>query len=274
MWLRKNYEEAANQVADMFVSSDGKDSINQLSTKIASLHNLNPEGIRTLVRLANVSAFEKTFAKRAETRSPDRMIDFEVGDPEVVINNLHKEALENVPEAKTAYDRSSDYYGDVVSTTSVEKVAEEAATAAPEKVEYTAEAVKYAFVKSRERIFMSSKQLESHWADQMEKAAQTARTAVRFVADQEVFEKNAAATLGEIVVPELRVLRSMTTPPNSGVVFGGMKIAEVINRHVAAPTPEQRSIISLLKEACETRAQYEYCRRSIKWIDENMMRLN
>jgi hypothetical protein len=199
------------------------------------------------------------------------MIDFEVGDPEVVINNLHKEALDSVPEVKTAYDRSSDYYGDVEKP--AEKIAEAPELIPEEKPEYTVEAVKYAFVKSREKVFMASKQLESHWADQMEKAAQTARTAIRFIADQDVFEKNAASTLGEVVVPELRVLRSMTTPPNSGIVFGGMKVAEVIDRHVAAPTPEQQPIIALLKEAQETRAQYAYCRKSIEWIDENITRL-
>jgi hypothetical protein len=271
MWARKNYEEAANQVAEMFISSNGKDSINQLSTKIASLHNLNPEGIRTLVRLANVSAFEKTFAKRAEEKSPDRMIEYEVGDPEVVINNLHKEALENVPEEKTAYDRTQDYYGDIEKQT--EKIAEEIVPE-PEKPEYTAAAMKYAFVKSRERVFMASKQLESRWADQMDKAAQLARTGIRFVADQEVFEKNAAATLGETILPELRVLRSMVTPPDSGIIFGGVKVAEVLDKHVAVIPETQRPIISLLKEARETRVEYENCRRSIEWIDKNSSRFN
>ena len=63
MWQRNNYEDAAQKIGKEFAENRGNNtvSINQLATKIARDNNLNPEGIRTMVRLANVAVFEEIF---------------------------------------------------------------------------------------------------------------------------------------------------------------------------------------------------------------------
>lgn len=271
MWARKNYEEAAEQIAGMFVSSDGKDTINQLSTKVATLHNLNPEGIRTLVRLANVSAFDKTFTKRAESKSEDRMIEFELGDPEVVINNLYASAKSAAPVEKTAYDRSSDLYGDMPKAP-LEKQAAAPVQKKEEGVEYSPEMMKYAFVQAKERIEMTQKQAVCRWADTMDKAAQLARTVIRSSDKQLLFEKDAVAILGEGIVPELTAVRSRVISGNSPLC-GGEKVAEVIRKHVAVSPKEHRPIIEMLKEARAARETVENSKRGVAWLEANMKRL-
>lgn len=114
MWTRAEFDNAATQIGKDFAASEGQMRINDLATKVATENNLNPEGIQTLVRLANVVAFQELFTKRAG--SEDRMIEFEVGDPDLVISNIYSETKQAaVAQQKFAsvssYDRAMDYYG-------------------------------------------------------------------------------------------------------------------------------------------------------------------
>ena len=61
MWTRKQYEDAAQQIGNAHTASGGAQSINDLALKVAQDNGLNPEGIRTVVRLANVAVFENMF---------------------------------------------------------------------------------------------------------------------------------------------------------------------------------------------------------------------
>jgi hypothetical protein len=128
MWTRAEYDNAATQIGKEFASSNGQMRINDLATKVATENHLNPEGIQTLVRLANVAAFQELFTKRAG--SEDRMIEFEVGDPDLVISNIYAETKQAaVAQQKFAsvssYDRAMDYYGPMSVKTAEDESEEE-----------------------------------------------------------------------------------------------------------------------------------------------------
>jgi hypothetical protein len=120
MWMREDYEKAADQIAKDFAAGNGSVSINQLSTKVATDAGLNPDGIRTLVRLTNTNAFQELFAKHAG--QPDRMFEFETGDPEIIIAGLYNaEKTASTPGVDlTGYDHLQDYYGSFMSKTAEE----------------------------------------------------------------------------------------------------------------------------------------------------------
>lgn len=275
MWQRKNFEEAADQIASKFVESAGQESINQLATKVASIHSLNPEGIRTVVRLANVAAFEKMFAKEGEKKAADRMFEFEVGDPEVVINNLHCEAkAATAPQEKTSYDRSADYYGELYPIPQAEKTASVAESPAPEMPKGTKAEFMAVIRNAKDKCKETAKEAEYRWINSLEQAARLAVTNVHQVEKLAEFEKNAAAHFGEDILPELTLMRQLSTnKKTAGPVFGGEKIAEVLRTQVAVIPREQQPIIGLLKEAIDARKRYETSKRNIAWIDENMAKV-
>jgi hypothetical protein len=113
MWTRKEYESAAEDIAQKYAETKGVSSVNKLAEDMARTAALNPDGIRTMVRLANVSVFEKLFAEKT---GEDRMIEYEPGDAEVVINSIftaEKTACEGHFIQETPYDRFQDYHGDL-----------------------------------------------------------------------------------------------------------------------------------------------------------------
>ena len=112
MWTRKDYEREARSIAKTFAATKGEQSIHKLAAESARANNLNPEGIRTLVRLANVDAFNEEFSKMS---GDDRILDFATGDPEQVIAELQNEAetkvasVQSVLSGVPGYDRAVDY---------------------------------------------------------------------------------------------------------------------------------------------------------------------
>lgn len=82
-WHEEQYINHAKTLATQFAVS--RRPLNELTGKFAQDHALNPDEIRTLVRLTNVAAFQELFARKNDG---DKMVEFETGDPEVVIQNL------------------------------------------------------------------------------------------------------------------------------------------------------------------------------------------
>lgn len=276
-WNRKNYENAAQKIGEAFVAAQGGESINALSTKMAQDSGWNPEGIRTVVRLANVAAFEKIFSKSAEDKKDDRMIEFEVGDPEVVINNLHDTAQKGASAEKTAgdYSRVLDYNR----TIEYEKEPlEKTATVIPgvemavthEKVPSKAE-VHALFKRAETRMAEEKAVAEAHWFSTLEKAARSLISADSRVEARTVFEKNAASYLGEEVVPELKMVHCLTSPQNTvPVLFDGEKVATVLNHHIAVIPAEQKPIINMVKQAQAARSDVDRMTAGLQWITENL----
>lgn len=278
MWTLRQYEDAAAKIGRQFVESGGEQKINDMSAKIAQDAGLNPDGIRTLVRLANVSAFEQTFEKRSKDKAEDRMIEFEVGQPEAVINQLYKDAQENTVSAseKTAsdYNRQLDYYGDL---TKEREPLEKTASAIP-GVEiaqapqrgYSAQEVRYAFDRAQDRMKERAKQAEFRWMDCLEKVARTLVARDSRTAARTAFEKDAASLLGEDILPELKAVRMLTSPKNSEcLLFDGEKVASITTQHIANVSPEDMTIMNMLKEAHDARVDAERCKAGIKWVVEH-----
>lgn len=278
MWTKLQFENAATKIGEQFVNSEGAESINDLATKVAQDAGLNPDGIRTMVRLANVTAFERLFEKRAKSDAEDRMIEFEVGDPEVVINKLHSEVKEAVAMEKTAsdYSRQMDYYGDLPQP-EVEPLEKTASAVpgvevpvAPER-SYSVQEVKYAFERAASRMEQDSKQAEYRWLDRLEKVARSLISIDGTIEYRTSFEKNAASLLGEDVLPELKAVHSLTSPKGTPpVLFGGEKVASIIKNHIANVSSLEKPIMDMVKEAHEARVHVERCKAGLEWISNHM----
>lgn len=281
LWNRKNFEEAAQQIGKSFVASAGKDSINSLATKIAQEAQLNPDGIRTIVRLANVSAFEEMFGKRAEDKATDRMIEFEVGDPEVIINNLYSSAKSDLTSTKTAsdYNRTADFYGDIAyPKPALEKTAtvisgiemQVKSERPPSKAE-----VQLLFKRAEDKMKAEKAEAEAAWFGTMEKAARSLIVLDGRIDARTAFEKTAISSLGTDVIPELNMLQRLTSPKSktTSELCGGEKIAHVLDTHIAVVSREQKPIIEMIKKACALRQTRTQLQAGLDWIDTNRARI-
>src|ERR1035437_4373512 len=94
-WNEAEYVKRASDVARDFATL--KKPINDLCEKIARDESLNPDEIRTLVRLSNVAAFQQLCKDKAAAGAPDRMVEFDVGNPESVIQRIQSSG-ESPPE--------------------------------------------------------------------------------------------------------------------------------------------------------------------------------
>lgn len=276
MWTRRQYEDAAIKVGQSFVEAGGKTSINDLSVKVAQDAGLNPDGIRTLVRLANVSAFEGLFGKRASEKAGDRMIEFEVGDPEAVITRLHSDAKEAFASTKTAaYDSAVDYYSDVPKkVVPLEKTASAVPgieVTAPKQQLPTAGELKLLFKRAEDKMREESKQAEIEWFTTIEKAARTLVSLDSSVESRMLFEKNAVSSLGVEIEPELFMLGTLTSHKGMPVrLCDGEKLASVLSTHVANISAVQKPIIDMMKQAQEIRGKFTRCNAARTWISENV----
>ena len=97
-WNEREFIAKAKDVAHKFVTKQG--ALNDLSEKVARDEALSPDEIRTLVRLANVAAFQELFATK---QGSDKMIEFDVGDPEVVVRRII-DAVANPPQAANIHN--------------------------------------------------------------------------------------------------------------------------------------------------------------------------
>lgn len=272
MWIRTDYEKAAEQIGKAFVTNKGEASINDLSLKIAQDQGLNPDGIRTLVRLANVSAWEQNFEKLSTEKAADRNVEFELGDPEIVISQLQNSAREAQSSEKiaAAYCRTRDYYGDVeYEQPPLEKTAAEIAPPLREKLPPRHEVVhllKRAEDKIRDELGMA----QHRWMSSLEKAAKLLVANDSRIVARSVFEKDAASILGESILPELRMVNKLTSPKGSDLVlFGGEKVATVLATHVASGLLEQQPIIDLLKLANASRELIHLKESGLTWLEDN-----
>lgn len=279
MWQRKQYENAASEIGKQYANSAGEDSITSLSVKVARDNNLNPDGIRTLVRLANVSAFQELFTKES---GDDRMIEYQVGEPELVISELYKEtktAAAQMEITPDAYDRTTDYYGNFAD---LEKIAEDEEEkeiiekeldeeADPDAPVVDKKRVKLLFNKAKDKVKDEAKEAEYRWVSCIEKAAQTLRVVAGSTStfDKFAFERDMVAVGGENIVTELRAL-SLYTGTNKSPICGGFKVAEVLERHVPRLNPQSKTILGYLKEASEVRMYRDKCYQGLRTLDEKM----
>lgn len=284
MWMRDDYEKAASIIAKEFAAGNGAVTINQLATKTAAEAGLNPDGIRTLVRLANVNAFNELFAKQAGKE--DRMFEFETGDPELVISSLHADAKvahdTNSPVALDNYDMLSDYFGGFSTKTAEdmsnleedeededEETDEKACDEECKSAVLNKSEVTMLYNRAKDKVSEEKKASEIRWGLALEKAA----CVLREVAGRDVrFNKTAfyrdlvAASNGECL-DDVKGLHAFLTREEDADVLGGMKVAEVIDTVSPNLKGQTTEILGYLEEAREARYNWNKCASAERFLN-------
>lgn len=272
MWTRKEYENAAEEISQKYAESKGALSVNKLAEDMSRTASLNPDGIRTMVRLANVSVFEKMFAEKT---GEDKMIEYEPGDAEIVINNIYtseKKACEQHLMEKVAYDRVQDYHGDLEPMTKTANSEEHFVGKKEERIPSRQE-LKHVVQRAREKLAEEKVVVEHRWIDAMEKLAYNAKLFIQTPQSRTRFEKLAVAALGEQVIPELRALNSALGVGINAPLFGGEKLAEVLDRFTASPSSQDRAMLDFIEGAKHARVEIRRIDNGVSVLDEKLARI-
>lgn len=264
-WNESEFVERAGRIAHDHAVT--KKPLNDLSEKVARDENLQPDEIRTLVRLANVATFQELFKRKDDG---DKMIEFESGDPEAVINRIVSSAQESPQSANIHNDKLASAWdapdmmvakrlGREFDPPVTEKVASDDAPR-PMRQDLAVLALqKLASEFEIERISAGHR-----WESLTDKLAAEFRKAPGYGPAFSDFEKDAYADHGMDAWPELKcvreTLRLPTTEPSS------TKVAELQARHVTDDTRSLRT----LKQAMDARADYERFTSGLDWIRQNM----
>ena len=260
-WTEEDYVKRAAVIAQQ--SAVSKKPLNDVCEKMAADEALNPEEIRTLVRLSNVAMFQHMFREKDASAAPDRHVEFEVADPEIVIGRLHKAAM-SPPEAasimndKLAYEipdlmgakrRGFEY--EVVT----EKVAQDLEVKPAKKDLVVLTMRKLAEEYDTRRLSASYR-----WETKMAELARLFNKAPGYGPNFLEFEKDAASEFGEAALPELLELRGTLK-----VKGPRLDVAKLAEYHLAEESP----YLPLLKEALDARADYTACEEAVAWVVKN-----
>jgi len=272
MWTRKEYENAAEEISLKYAESKGATSINKLAEDMSRTASLNPDGIRTMVRLANVSVFEKLFSAKT---GEDRMIEYEPGDAEVVISNIFsaekKACIEHLTNADS-YDRYQDYYGDLNPMTKVAN-SDEHFLGKNENKTPTRQEAKFVVSKAREKLAEEKVMTEHRWLSAMEKLAENAKLFAQTPAQKARFEKLAVSALGEQVIPELRALNKFLGHGVDAPLFGGEKLADVLDRFSTSPSSQDRFMLDFIEGAKHARVEIRNLTHGVDVLDGKLAKL-
>jgi hypothetical protein len=260
-WNESEFVERAKDIALQHVTT--KKSINELSMKVARENSLNPDEIRTLVRLSNVSTFQECFKRKSDG---DKMVEFDVGDPEQVIRKFAEEASEVPQSANIFNDKLAEEIPDLMREKRLghkfddaEKVASEFVPA-PEKPMRRDLAI-LALRKLAEDFNVEQIAAGRRWEDKIAALAQTFKRAPGYGPKLDDFEKDAYAEFGHDAVPELKQLWADLRRGEYAELINE-KVAELQDRRVTEETPE----LALLKEAVDARHAYVKFRNGLEWI--------
>ena len=229
--------------------------LNDLVEKVARANDLSPDAIRTLGRLTNVAVFQEMFAQKTAASADDRMVQFEPGDPEVVIGRIVKPGASE--KVASVWGTVSYEIPDLVTAAKyagveVEKVASEDVVerAAPRQLEVM-----------RLRKFAQELEVEickeaALWEASIDALTAAFRKAPGYGPAYASFEKEALASEGEAVRIELDVLRDSLRMGPLNVTRE--KVASLQERHLVTDSKE----LSILKEARAHREAYSTLRRA------------
>lgn len=257
-WDKAALEAEAAKIASAYragVQQNGS-SINDLAAKFAREQNLTEQQIERLVRATNVAMFDQEYGALKQAGAPDRIVEFETGDPEVVIRELYKQAT-----PVTAKVASSARYPDLTDqlafyrgrpTLPLQKVASaQENLSAIERIlgkEPPVERQLMRLQKVAEELAVKIKHTELLWNTTMQTLGSNQR---QLYFNRNAFEKNALALHGEDVLPELNMLRAERKLPALNIPEG--KFAELQDRLVGETTPDT----NLLKLAAKAREDYQ-----------------
>lgn len=262
-WSESEYVQHAQGLASQHVVS--KKSLNELSEKFATDNKLNPEEIRTLVRLANVATFQELFKKKD---GGDKMIEFDTGDPEAVIRNMVSQASAPPQTANVNNDKLAEEIPDMMREKRLGKKFDPAPEA--EKVaEYEEKPAREDIVvmnlrKLANEFTIARISAGAKWEEKLASLAKVFKRAPGYGPKFSDFEKMAWAELGRDAAPELAVLHEELSTPFTELP--SEKVAHLQDRLLVSDTPELR----LLREAHEARRTYLKMASALAWVDKNM----
>lgn len=266
-WTEDDYVKRAAEIADhSFVS---KKPLNDVCVKAAQDDALNPEEIRTLVRLSNVAMFQRIFKQKASTGAPDRHVDFDVGDPEAVIQRLHAETPPQ--SANIMNDKLAGEIPDMMAAKrrgfeldeTVTKVASDDAPR-PMKRDVAIPMLR----KLAEEFDTRRLSAGYRWEAKMDAVRGAFNKAPGYGPDIVAFEKDAFAELGDDVMPEMGALLASLGRASSIREGAREKLSEF---HLVEATFTKQ--LALLKEACDARADYEACVAGEQWALDGLRTL-
>lgn len=259
LWTEDQFIARAKDIAREHAATHSP--LNDLVEKTARACAMGPDEIRTLGRLTNVAVFQEMFQGKTAAAAPDRMVEFEPGDPEVVITRIVKSAggTQSCPckcagpcTAKTAA-----YTGELPDlmrgvrrpetngTPVTEKVASE-----PVEREAPAQLQTMRLRKLADNLEVEVKIAGARWESTIDELTRRFRKAPGYGPSFLDFEKDAVASEGMAVVPELAALREALRLPATQI--SREKVASLQERHVYEDSPE----LVLLKKAAEQRDAY------------------
>lgn len=270
-WNEGEFVERASRIArDHAVT---KKPLNDLSEKVARDENLQPDEIRTLVRLANVATFQELFKSKDTSNGGDKMIEFESGDPEAVINRIVDSAQNQPQTANISNDKLASW--DAPDQMVEKRLGRPFDAPVQEKTAAELDAAHAGRPMRKDLAVLALRKLGSEfeveaisagrrWEDTMAKLAAEFRKAPGYGPQYAAFEKDAFADHGMDAWPEIVCLRHDLRLPD--IAPPNEKIAELQVRHVTEDTPQLR----MLKQACETRAEHAKFKAGLLWVRENM----
>jgi hypothetical protein len=256
-WDKSDFEAEAAKIASAYragVHQNGS-SINALAAKVAREHNLTEEQIKRLVRATNVSMFDQEYGALKKAGAPDRIVEFDTGDPDVVIRELYKNAT--LPTEKVAAaarypdlsDQLASYRGrPTLPAPKTASVAED--LAAIERAlgkEPPLERQILHLQKVADELAVRIKTAELIWNTTMHAIGSGQR---HLYFNRDAFEKNALALYGGDVLPELNALRTDRKLP--ALTIPNEKLAMLHDRLVGEPTKEAE----LLHQAAKAREEF------------------
>ena len=250
-WSEREFIAKAKDVAHQFVTKQG--GLNDLAEKVARDECLSPEEIRTLVRLANVATFQELFATK---QGSDKMIEFDVGDPEVVVRRI-VDAVANPPQSANIHNDKLASFQEVpdmmIEKRFGHKFDELEKLAAFEDFVERTPRKDMAIICARK--YVDDFEVELHkQASRYENAINTVthnlRKAPGYGPDISIFEKTAFAEFGEDARPDLALIyseaRVQRTLPDTE------KVAKLVSNYVGTSTGE----VLWLKVALDARKEY------------------
>lgn len=262
-WNETEFIKHAQWLAEQHLVT--KKSLNDLSEKFSAEHNLNPEEIRTLVRLANVATFQEMFKRKDDG---DKMVEFDTGDPEVVIRKMVGAASEPAQSANIHNDKLA---GELPDKMRAKRMGL--------KFDYLEGEEKVASVSERpvrqDLVAMNMRKLASEfslekiaagaaWERKLGELATAFKRAPGYGPQFTDFEKNAWADMGFEAAPEMAFLYE-TLKINRPLPHS-TKVAHYQERFVAEDSRE----LKLLKEAHAARKTYQKYTNALAWVDKNM----
>jgi hypothetical protein len=265
-WNEAEYIGRSSAIAHDFVTT--RKPLSDLCEKVAREEALSPDEIRTLVRLSNVAAFQEIFREKARANDPDRMVEFDVGDPEAVIQRI-RDSVANPPRPATALnDKLAGAIPDEMRAIRLglspepptfEKAAAEVEPPRPLRVDRAILTLR----KLASELAIERQLAGNRWESSLSKLARVFRKVPGYGPSYLAFEKDAWSEHGLTALPEVTFLReTLRLPPPAP---DAEKIAFIAARHLTRKTAE----LELLREAVSDREAFVKLTSGLRWITEN-----